>query len=936
MLTFYYSDRARNRALLYSAFAALSVSVSIFQNSVFAASNANRQLLAQVGFVEKRQALEKKLKVMLDLSGVSAQISWSVGNAQTQNTNPKLVNLTIAGKFPNDDAAVTLFRKVSDNDLLEYRIDQYKIKNTTTNTVYVLKNRNLNVQKKSDSELLRDAAREFELELTNGNVSAGATKVIGLLEKRLLTVAQSGSIPERLSTLEKACGIKTATGTSDSIRLRAILKEMGWQSGSSSETKKDVGDKSEGLMNPVPKAAVRDGLSDLNKILREKWQPKNFHHGLACILALDTDLPEEQRVYIYRTSGNSSYDEEGKRVLKEMLPIIISEGKQSTKLCARLGSNGQVDVYLYPKIDFDPYMTWLTKSIKQNWSPPLGDETKRVELAFKVLRNGKILNAKIQTSSGIPAADKAGLDAVKKTIAQGSLPALPEDSPDDVDIRFTLDYNVFHDKDVLNPRGTSDTLAQTPKSSAATDAPEKQAKFSKTEAEAYRAKLQSEIAKRTGKTHILPLSSDPNPCSNAIFRFCIDRDGKISDVKTKLASKNYFFNDLAEEALTQRFAKLLKKSFPLSKIPENGPSVLWGLAKFMYRDNRPFIYIQLYECPDKNKPDPTDDELNNVVTNSRFSDDFRVHTQTLTVKSNNTIDLLALKQRQPETVDRIAHPLSVTGYPPFKTKKLFANVDLRGKQAPKLEVQDWLNGEVFDINIEGKVILIDFWATWCGPCKRLIPELNAWQQKYKNDLIVLGISDEPKETLQKFMLNTDMTYSVATDPLQRMKTKIGVSGIPHVLIVSADNIVRWQGYPLFADDRLTESTLNQIIAESKKRYALNFQTPDTSKFINVKDAETNFCQALARKLTQNWHPSNNDRSAPVKLDFEISKNGTIENLNETNDALETVRATRNSVERAKSLLLSNYTVAPGVLTGCHILVVFGSEVTVEKIQIVDW
>ncbi|MBK9205372.1 MAG: TlpA family protein disulfide reductase [Candidatus Obscuribacter sp.] len=244
-----------------------------------------------------------------------------------------------------------------------------------------------------------------------------------------------------------------------------------------------------------------------------------------------------------------------------------------------------------------------------------------------------------------------------------------------------------------------------------------------------------------------------------------------------------------------------------------------------------------------------------------------------------------------------------------------------------------MNGEIS--NTEGKVVLIDFWATWCGPCKKLIPEMNAWQQRYKDDLVIVGISDEPKETLQKFMLNTDMTYTVATDPLQRMKSKVGVTGIPHVLIISADNIVRWQGYPIFIDDRLTENVLSQIIEESKKRYPLSFQTQDRSKFVNVSALRTDFCQTLARKLTQSWQASSIDRSAPADFTLQIGKTGTIENLNETIDDFKAVRATRSSVEKAKSLILSSYTAAPPALRGVCLRIVFGSEVTVKEIRFDD-
>lgn len=60
-----------------------------------------------------------------------------------------------------------------------------------------------------------------------------------------------------------------------------------------------------------------------------------------------------------------------------------------------------------------------------------------------------------------------------------------------------------------------------------------------------------------------------------------------------------------------------------------------------------------------------------------------------------------------------------------------------------------------------------------------------------------------------------MEYAVATDELRRMKKQLGVAGIPHVLVITPDNIVRWQGFPLLGADPLTEETVAKIIAASK-------------------------------------------------------------------------------------------------------------------------
>lgn len=156
------------------------------------------------------------------------------------------------------------------------------------------------------------------------------------------------------------------------------------------------------------------------------------------------------------------------------------------------------------------------------------------------------------------------------------------------------------------------------------------------------------------------------------------------------------------------------------------------------------------------------------------------------------------------------------GYPPIvNDKTLYATNDFRGKQAPKLEVEQWLTGKAPDT--KGKVIFIDFWATWCGPCRALIPEMNEWAAKFKNDLVMIGISDESPETVKGFMADNKMAYNVAIDTKKRTSKAVGVKGIPHVMVITPDGVVRWQGFPGSPEDPLTEAKLEQIIKASKSK-----------------------------------------------------------------------------------------------------------------------
>lgn len=158
----------------------------------------------------------------------------------------------------------------------------------------------------------------------------------------------------------------------------------------------------------------------------------------------------------------------------------------------------------------------------------------------------------------------------------------------------------------------------------------------------------------------------------------------------------------------------------------------------------------------------------------------------------------------------------VTAKYPEKVKKdLHAKTDYRGKKAPVFKVEKWLTKEP---EHKGKVMLIDFWATWCGPCRRLIPELEGFQEKFKDDLVVIGVSDEKEDVVKKFVAaqaGGKVGYSMAVDTHKAMKNAVGVNGIPHVLIVDSKGMVRWQGFPGEASEPLTEKIVKQIIDADK-------------------------------------------------------------------------------------------------------------------------
>lgn len=152
-----------------------------------------------------------------------------------------------------------------------------------------------------------------------------------------------------------------------------------------------------------------------------------------------------------------------------------------------------------------------------------------------------------------------------------------------------------------------------------------------------------------------------------------------------------------------------------------------------------------------------------------------------------------------------ASTLSLKAQESNNGKKLWAKSILNEK-APSLEVEKWLSEAP---NTAGKFVLIDFWATWCGPCLRVIPELNQWHQKYADKLVIIGISDEDAEKVLGAN-NVKIDYYSAIDTQAKLKKQLEVKGIPHCILIDPQGIVRWEGFPTLNENELTEKVLTTL------------------------------------------------------------------------------------------------------------------------------
>ncbi len=121
-----------------------------------------------------------------------------------------------------------------------------------------------------------------------------------------------------------------------------------------------------------------------------------------------------------------------------------------------------------------------------------------------------------------------------------------------------------------------------------------------------------------------------------------------------------------------------------------------------------------------------------------------------------------------------------------------------GATPPEVKAEAWLNWEGKEppslASLKGKVVVVEFWATWCGPCVAGIPHLNELHDAHaKEGLVILSLTDQSKGPIEKFVAERGMRYTIgAKSPTA---DEYGVTGIPHAFVVGRDGVLVWAGHP---------------------------------------------------------------------------------------------------------------------------------------------
>lgn len=203
-----------------------------------------------------------------------------------------------------------------------------------------------------------------------------------------------------------------------------------------------------------------------------------------------------------------------------------------------------------------------------------------------------------------------------------------------------------------------------------------------------------------------------------------------------------------------------------------------------------------------------------------------------------------------------------------------------GDPAAPLAIQDWVRGEAVQLaSGKGKqTYVVEFWATWCGPCRTSIPHLTELQKKFKDRHVTfIGVSDEPAAKVKPFVekMGEKMEYTVASDPSrkthQAYMEAYGQNGIPTAFVVDTQGRIAWVGHPMAGLDEVLEKVVSgrHDLEAAQKEFAE--QAAMAEKEMELSRTFSAYAEALAAK------DAAKARETSTKLLELAGKNGNVLN-----------------------------------------------------------
>jgi peroxiredoxin len=185
--------------------------------------------------------------------------------------------------------------------------------------------------------------------------------------------------------------------------------------------------------------------------------------------------------------------------------------------------------------------------------------------------------------------------------------------------------------------------------------------------------------------------------------------------------------------------------------------------------------------------------------------------------------LLVEENRDSPEIDRLLRDMGVTKVPHLAPPVDFNLLDLTGKR-------------VILSDFKGKIVFLNFWATWCSPCREEMPSMQKLFTRFKDkDFAMLAVSlKEPASAVQKFFKDYSLTFTALLDSEGELMTSYGVRAIPATYIIDRDGTIigkafgprKWDGQKAIAifEHLINNTVRNENIDEHKQNKSIFFNS----------------------------------------------------------------------------------------------------------------
>lgn len=174
------------------------------------------------------------------------------------------------------------------------------------------------------------------------------------------------------------------------------------------------------------------------------------------------------------------------------------------------------------------------------------------------------------------------------------------------------------------------------------------------------------------------------------------------------------------------------------------------------------------------------------------------------------------------------------------TSNVFAQQFIKvGDQAPNIYITNWIENVPEDKSLRDRIIVLEFWATWCGPCIAAVPHMNELQKNYNNDeILFISLTYENVEKVKRTLARVNFKSSVATDTTRTTQIQFGdgesgIGSYPITFVIDNENRIQWIGSPSSLSKVVLDKILNNSIIPSSR--VESDQMKSNSSLSNVKN-----------------------------------------------------------------------------------------------------